>query len=113
MIGESIAIMVVLAVAAGMALRSGRKAMVVMTVPFCCVPLAYLIGEAIFFHLREIPHKPGVISVLLGGLCGVAVTFIAAGLVSDEIKNARRIYIPFALVFVAAIAVTYCIRLLG
>ncbi len=117
MVGESIAILIVLGVAAAMALRSGRRAVVKMTLPFCTVPLAYLIGETFFYPYRSGLKLPlqtwRVIAVLLGALAGAAMAFVVAGIISSYVKNAKRLYIPFALLFVAAMAITYCIRLLG
>ena len=117
MVGESIAILIVLGVAAIMAIRSGRRAVVKMTLPFCAVPFAYLLGEACFYPYRAGLRLPlqtwRVLFVVLGGAVGIIATFVVARLISSYIQNAKRLYIPFSLIFVVAITVAYCIRLLA
>ncbi len=116
MVGESIAILIVLGVAAAMALRSGRRAVVQMTLPFCTVPFAYLIGETFLSPYRSAFGLPlqtlRVVIVLIGALAGIVLAFWVARAIASYVKNSRKLYTPFALLFVVAMAVTYCIRLM-
>lgn len=115
MIGESVAIVVVLLVAGFMSLRRGRKDMAAMTAPFVCIPAFYLLGEAIFFTARRSPEFPlqtqRFAAVILGAVFGVVLSLLIARALSDQYKNLTRTYVPFATVFLAAMLIAYCIRL--
>ncbi|MGI6404192.1 MAG: hypothetical protein ACOX0K_08320 [Oscillospiraceae bacterium] len=117
MVGESIAILIVLGVTAAMALRSGRRAVVKMTLPFCTVPFAYLIGETFlspYWAVQGVSLQTlRVLVVLIGALAGIILAFGVAKAIASYVQHAKKLYIPFALVFVAAMAITYCIRLMG
>lgn len=116
MIGESVAIVIVLLVACLMALRTGRRAMAKMTLPFFSVPLCFLLGEALFYSLRQRPEFPlpaqRVVAVLVGGIAGVISAVLIANRISKEISGAKRTYVLFAGVFVVLMVLTYCFRLM-
>lgn len=117
MIGESIAIVIILLLAGAMALRSEKRAMARMTLPFLSIPLLFLLGEGILYSFRQKPGFPlltvRIGMVILGGGVGIAAAWAIARSLAKEIKGIQRAYLPFAAVFLVAMLITYCIRLAG
>ncbi len=107
MIGESIAILVVLLVAGTMAVRRGGRALGGMVIPFLGVPLFYLLGQVVF---RPPDERQRIAILAAGALAGVAVAFLVSKSLEGRFKSPRRTYVPFAIVFILLLAGAYLIR---
>jgi hypothetical protein len=113
MIGESIAIIAVLVVTAFTGLRTGKKGLAKITLPFLCMPVCVLLGEALFLYLSRsfgTSYYPVRMSaVLVGASLGGALCVAAGRAVPSRIRGG---FIVICLVFIVLMALAYALPIL-
>ena len=113
MIGESVAILAVILVMMIMALRQGKRPLVILSLPLMIIPAVYLIGEALLWTLRNMTALPistlRMVAVAVGWAVGtVACILTARALIS---KRARALYLALALIYMTALSIAYYVHI--
>lgn len=112
MVGESLAIIAVIAVMSVMYLRSGRGQLAVLALPLLCLPLAHLLG-AVIWNIPRPGEGSGPVFVYrcIALALGLLLGFAGSVVLSRKITY-RRAYIVLGTIFSAALAVAYVMYLL-
>ncbi|MDR2909399.1 MAG: hypothetical protein LBU86_05915 [Oscillospiraceae bacterium] len=115
MIGESIAIVVVLLVTAFMGARAGKKELTKLTLPFLCVPACVLTGEMAHYSVHPLatadPDAIRIASALIGAVLGGALCALTAKLILPQ--KARFAFFTGCLLVVFLMALAYIMPILG
>lgn len=112
MVGESLAIILVILAMAVMYLRSGRHGVALLTLPFICIPLCNIAGRLLRSSLsRMVSFSPvawGVSAAVIGLLLAVLCCSVLARHINR--KSYRFSYLAASYIFNAVLAVVYILH---
>lgn len=115
MIGESVAIVIVLFVSIVMSLRARNKPLAKLTLPFLLMPLIYLIGEGFIGTAAaglDDAYVMRLIGVGAGALSSIGVSFLMANINKEVVAaSTLKVYRIFAPICCAALSLAYFLRL--
>lgn len=115
MVGESVAVIIILLVAVIMSIRSGNVPLAKMAFPFFLVPLIYLLGALLVRAVHGAPDELyfiRILTIVVGGISAVGTSFLMANISKGHVnQSSLRIYKVFAPIANAALAFAYFLRL--
>jgi hypothetical protein len=110
--GESLAIIAVILLMAGIFLRTKRKGLALLSLPLIAVPVFHLATLAVHPIFRSMGYGTQSLNmglIIIGVVAGSAACSLLSRIITS--RRGQNVYLVFSLLFQVAIAVGYIINL--